>query len=190
MKGEENTMWTSVKLVAVSGSNPTIPEYQTKNSACADIPAHFHSGEVTYFDPNVNKKYIKIPQERGGVKRITIHPQERVMIPTGWRMLIPFGYHIAVNPRSGLSLKSGLCILNAPGTIDADYTDEVFVLLTNISNTSVEVSEGDRVAQLEIIEDVSKSTYFTNGTEEELLAHKAESDRIGGFGSTGIGTNK
>lgn len=186
-------MWTCIKFVPVNGAKPNLPVYQTKQSACADVEAHFHNDKkVKVFNSLANTSFDKVAgkialvdEERDG---LMIYPGERVMIPTGWRMLIPFGWHVAVNPRSGLSLKLGLCVLNAPGTIDADYTDEVFVLLTNTSQVAVPVYEGDRIAQLEIVKNATKEAYFVLGTEEELLAHKAESNRIGGMGSTGVHT--
>lgn len=180
-------MWAAVKFIPVDGATPSLPKFQTKHSACADLEAHFHSQEVTVYDPHTNtKNKILLKQTVDAVKCITVYPKERVLIPTGWRMLIPFGFHASIKPRSGVSLKLGLTIVNSPGTIDADYTDEVFVIVKNDTYVPVAITDGDRIAQLEIVKNEVNHVYFQEGTEEELLAHKAESDRVGGFGSTGL----
>jgi dUTP pyrophosphatase len=77
-----------------------------------------------------------------------VRPFERVPIPTGLYLEIPEGYEGQIRPRSGLAYKQGLTILNAPGTIDPDYRGEVKVLLINLSQESVAVQDGDRIAQL------------------------------------------
>lgn len=79
---------------------------------------------------------------------ITLKPLERVLIPTGLFFDIPEGYEIQVRPRSGLALKRGLTVLNTPGTVDANYTGEVGVVLVNLSNEDQIIEPGERVAQL------------------------------------------
>lgn len=109
---------------------------------------------------------------------LTIQPNERVMIPTGLAFQIPLGYEIQVRPRSGLSFKKGLTVVNAPGTIDSDYRGEVKVLAINLGTEPVEVEHGMRVAQL-----VLQKVEQINWQQSDKLS---TSDRdAGGFGSTG-----
>lgn len=111
-------------------------------------------------------------------EEVTIGPLARVLVPTGFAIALPQGYEAQVRPRSGLALQSGLTILNAPGTIDADYRDEVKILLINLGDQPVYLRRGDRIAQL-IVAPVSRVQW------EEVGELKA-TDRKGGFGHTGI----
>ena len=79
---------------------------------------------------------------------ITLKPLERILVPTGLYFDIPDGYEIQVRPRSGLALKRGLTVLNTPGTLDANYTGEVGVILINLSSEEQTIEPGERVAQL------------------------------------------
>src|SRR5215510_1925596 len=79
---------------------------------------------------------------------LTILPLGRALIPTGFALALPKGYEAQIRPRSGLALRAGMTILNAPGTIDADYRDEVKILLINLGDEPVRVQRGDRIAQL------------------------------------------
>lgn len=135
-----------------ASANPA-PAYETIDSAGMDLRAH-----------------LPAPLEIG--------PGERTLIPTGLRMEIPRGYEGQVRPRSGLALERGLTVLNAPGTIDADYRGEVGVILINHSAKPQSIEPGDRIAQLVIAAIVRA---------EMLEVDKlAGSDRgVGGFGSTG-----
>ena len=81
---------------------------------------------------------------------VTLRPLERRLIPTGLYIALPEGYEAQVRPRSGLALKHGLTVLNAPGTIDADYRGEVGVVLINLSQEDFVVNDGERIAQLVI----------------------------------------
>lgn len=103
----------------------------------------------------------------------------RSLIPTGLRLEIPPGYEGQVRPRSGLALKRGLTVLNAPGTIDADYRGEVGVILINLSREPQRIEPGERIAQL-VFAPVARAVLV----EAESLA---DSERgAGGFGSTGV----
>lgn len=109
----------------------------------------------------------------------TIYPMGRILVNTGLRMRIPEGYTGMVCPRSGLALKHGLTVLNAPGIVDAGYRGEVGVILYNASNMPFQIHEGDRIAQMVFVR------------AEHATFHKTmrldESDRgVDGFGSTGI----
>jgi dUTP pyrophosphatase len=109
---------------------------------------------------------------------LTIQPGEYALVPTGVKLAIPEGMEGQVRPRSGLALKHGVTVLNAPGTIDADYRGEVKVMLINLGKIPFEVSPGDRIAQI-VFAYVQKIEIFRTN---EL----PESERgSGGFGSTG-----
>jgi len=107
---------------------------------------------------------------------LTILPFGRALVPTGFALALPRGYEAQVRPRSGLALRSGLTILNAPGTIDADYRDEVKVLLINLGDQPVRIQRGDRIAQL-VIAPVTRVQW----QEVDQLDATA---RSGGFGHT------
>ena len=109
---------------------------------------------------------------------ITLGPLERTIIGTGLKMALPEGFEAQVRPRSGLAAKHGLSVLNAPGTIDADYRGEIGVILVNLSNESFTIQPGERIAQLVIAkhEQVRWKLQETLDTTER---------GAGGFGSTG-----
>jgi dUTP pyrophosphatase len=109
---------------------------------------------------------------------LTIVPLGRALLPTGFAIALPQGYEAQVRPRSGLALRSGLTILNAPGTIDADYRDEVQVLLINLGDQPVTIQRGDRIAQL-IVAPVTRVRW----QEVEELD---PTERKGGFGHTDV----
>lgn len=109
---------------------------------------------------------------------IVLEPGKRVLVPTGIAIALPLGYEAQVRPRSGLAWRSGLTVVNAPGTIDSDYRGEVVVLLVNLSKDPVEVQPGDRVAQM-VIAPVIQATV-------EEVTELSDSERgAGGFGHTG-----
>lgn len=140
----------SVRVQRRTG-NP-LPEYETAGSAGMDLRADL--GEP-----------------------LRLAPGERALVPTGLRLEIPAGFEGQVRPRSGLALKRGLSVLNAPGTIDADYRGEVGVILINHSGEEQVVEPGDRIAQI----------VFAPVTRAELTetGQLGASSRGGGFGSTG-----
>lgn len=110
---------------------------------------------------------------------VRIEPGSRVLIPTGFRMALPEGYEAQIRPRSGLAWRNGITMLNAPGTIDADYRGEVKVLAINHGEEPFTVQHGDRIAQM-VIAPVFRATVVR---VEDLDA----TDRgTGGFGSTGV----
>ncbi len=133
-----------------------LPHYASNDAAGADLKAFLPDAPIT-LSPN------------GG----------RALIPTGLILEIPPGYEGQVRPRSGLAVKHGVTVLNAPGTIDADYRGEVKVILINHGNEEFLIRNGDRIAQL-IIAPVIKAQYIpTHST--------SRTDRgSGGFGSTGV----
>jgi dUTP pyrophosphatase len=111
---------------------------------------------------------------------ITIGPGDRAGVGTGLAIAIPLGWEGQVRPRSGLALRHGLTVLNAPGTIDADYRGEVIVLLVNTGREVVRIEPGTRIAQL-VIAPVAQAALRV------VLALPASGRGAGGFGSTGGG---
>jgi dUTP pyrophosphatase len=111
---------------------------------------------------------------------LTIPPRGRAGVPTGLVLAIPEGYEGQVRPRSGLALRHGVTVLNAPGTIDADYRGELGVILVNFGDAPFRVRRGDRIAQL-VIAPVTRAAL----AEAPSLEPTARGE--GGFGSTGLG---
>jgi dUTP pyrophosphatase len=109
---------------------------------------------------------------------LIIAPQARALVPTGIAIGLPPGYEAQVRPRSGLAARHGLTVLNAPGTIDADYRGEVQVLLINLGSESVAVARGMRIAQLVIAP-------VTHAQLREVALLSETLRGFGGFGSTG-----
>ena len=143
-----------MKLQIVNKSDNAMPAYETVNSAGMDLRAYLPDGELV------------------------IKPMQRVLVPTGLFMEIPVGYEGQVRPRSGLAIKSGITVLNSPGTIDADYRGEVKVILINLSDVDFVIKSGDRIAQLVIAKHGQMEV-----VEVETLS---ETERgAGGFGHTG-----
>ena len=143
-----------MKLNIVNKSNNALPAYETVNSAGMDLRAYLPDGELV------------------------IKPMQRALVPTGLFMEIPVGYEGQVRPRSGLAIKSGITVLNSPGTIDADYRGEVKVILINLSDADFVIKSGDRIAQLVIAKHEQPEV-----VEVQVLS---ETERgTGGFGHTG-----
>lgn len=141
----------NVKIINTS-SHP-LPHYETVGSAGMDLRAHIQES-------------------------IVLEPFQRTAVPTGLFIELPLGFEAQVRPRSGLSLKTGLSIPNAPGTIDSDYRGEIKVIVANLSNEMVTINHGDRIAQMVI------AKYEQIKWEE--VSQISESERgSGGFGSTG-----
>lgn len=111
---------------------------------------------------------------------LSIPPGGRALVPTGLCIALPHGFEGQVRPRSGLALKHGVTVLNAPGTIDADYRGEVQVALVNLGSWAYVVERGARIAQL-VVAPVTQVAF----TEVEALDATARG--AGGFGSTGLG---
>ncbi len=144
-----------LKLPHYDGSFP-LPTYETTGAAGADVRASLGAGE-----------------------KLVIKPGERFLVPTGLAMEIPHGFEVQVRPRSGLSFKTGLMVLNSPGTIDSDYRGEVKVILGNLGTKEEVISHGDRIAQL-VLAPVIQANYVV--AESDLSSTERGT---GGFGSTG-----
>ncbi|MGA8853881.1 MAG: dUTP diphosphatase [Christiangramia sp.] len=109
---------------------------------------------------------------------ITLKPLERAIVKTGLYVELPLGFEAQVRPRSGLAAKKGITVLNAPGTIDADYRGEIGVILVNLSNEDFVVNNGERIAQMVI----AKHEHIS-WKEVDILGETSRG--AGGFGSTG-----
>ncbi len=116
-----------------------------------------------------------LPEDRP----LELAPGARALVPTGLRIAIPEGYEAQVRPRSGLALRLGLTVLNAPGTIDSDYRGELGVLLVNLGAATVTLRRGERIAQL-VLAPVARLAW-----DERPVAPDATARGTGGFGSTG-----
>ena len=110
---------------------------------------------------------------------IVLHPLEHRLIPTGLFISLPEGYEAQVRPRSGLAFKHGITVLNAPGTIDADYRGEIGVLLVNLSNTDFVVNDGERIAQMLIARHEQGNFIEVDQLDETERG-------TGGYGHTGV----
>ena len=110
---------------------------------------------------------------------ITLEPLGRAIVKTGLFIELPIGYEAQVRPRSGLAAKNGITVLNAPGTVDADYRGEIGVILVNLSNVPFTVENGERIAQL-IIAKHERAEWI----EVQELSETSRGE--GGFGSTGV----
>ena len=113
------------------------------------------------------------------LESITLKPLERAIIKTGLFIALPKGFEAQIRPRSGLAAKHGITVLNAPGTIDADYRGEIGVILVNLSNDEFTIYDGDRVAQMVIAKFEHTKWHEVSVLDE---THRGK----GGFGSTGI----
>ncbi len=110
---------------------------------------------------------------------ITLKPLERTIVKTGLFIELPIGYEAQVRPRSGLAAKNGVTVLNAPGTVDADYRGEIGVILVNLSNEDFTIQNGERIAQLVIAKHERAEWILVQELSETLRGE-------GGFGSTGV----
>ena len=142
-----------MKVKIVNKSAYPTPSYATEKSAGMDLKA------------DINEP-------------VTLGPLERALIPTGLYIALPDGTEAQVRPRSGLAAKHGISVLNAPGTIDADYRGEVKVILVNLSNEPFAVNPGERIAQM-VVAQYAKVEW----EEVEILDETQRGE--GGFGSTG-----
>jgi dUTP pyrophosphatase len=157
--------------------NIVLPKFATKQAACFDLSFQA-AGKVEYSGyNNYNAPFTRV-MPNGSIK---IMPGDRVLVPTGLIFDIPERYSVRIHPRSGLSYKQGLVLANLEAVIDSDYVQETFVLLTNRSDVSQIINNGDRIAQAELI----KSEEYV--LWEIFEAPNQKTDRNGGLGSTGIG---
>jgi len=144
----------SISIKIINKSDHPTPSYETSSSAGMDLRANIENPVI-------------------------LKPLERAIIKTGLFIALPQGFEAQVRPRSGLAAKHGISVLNAPGTIDADYRGEIGVILVNLSNENYNINNGDRVAQMII------ARYAYTKWEEVNVLDETKRGK-GGFGSTGI----
>lgn len=142
-----------MKVKIINRSHHALPRYETALSAGMDVRANLS-------------------------EPIVLGSLERALVPTGLYVELPAGYEMQVRPRSGLAAKYGLTVLNAPGTVDADYRGEVKVILANLSAEAFTINDGERIAQLVVAQHAQ--------VEWEEVEELSDTSRgAGGFGSTG-----
>jgi len=142
-----------MEIKIINTSEHPLPQYETAHAAGMDLRASI-------------------------IEEMILKPLQRLLVPTGLFIELPIGYEAQIRPRSGLAYKHGISIVNAPGTIDADYRGEIKVLLVNLSDTDFKIVNGDRIAQMV----VAKHETISWQTVEEL----GETARgKGGYGHTG-----
>ncbi|ATG36540.1 deoxyuridine 5'-triphosphate nucleotidohydrolase Dut [Phaeobacter piscinae] len=132
-----------------------LPAYQTAEAAGADLRAN-------------------LPDRA----RLTLVPGARALVPTGLRLEIPQGYEVQIRPRSGLALKHGITLPNAPGTIDSDYRGPLGVIVMNAGDAPFEIAHGDRIAQMVVAPVLQARFQLVDGLSDSARGS-------GGFGSTG-----
>lgn len=143
-----------MKVKIINHSKHELPTYKTNASAGMDLMANIDTS-------------------------IILKPLERALVPTGLHIELPLDYEAQIRPRSGLAIKKGVGVLNAPGTIDADYRGEIKVILVNLSNEDFIIEDGERIAQMVVA--------AHEKVEWEEVEKLLETERgAGGFGSTGI----
>jgi len=144
---------SSIEIKIINISDNPLPDYTTAGSSGMDIRANLSESSA-------------------------ISPMERILIPTGIFLEIPYGYEVQIRPRSGMAIKNGITCLNTPGTIDADYRGEIKVILINLSLEQQVINHGDRIAQM-IVQKVEKAIWVE--TKKINVTERNE----GGFGHTG-----
>lgn len=142
-----------MNIQIINNSKHATPNYETAGAAGMDLRA------------NIDEAII-------------LKPLERAIIKTGLSIALPIGFEAQVRPRSGLAAKKGITVLNAPGTIDADYRGEIGVILVSLSNEVFTVNDGERIAQLII-------AIHARVSWEEVKTLSTTERGAGGFGSTG-----
>ncbi len=151
-----------LRVTRTEAADPEVPlpEYATAGAAGADLRANF------------------APEARA--VGCLLAPGARALVPTGLRLEIPAGFEVQVRPRSGLALRHGVTVANAPGTIDADYRGPLGVILVNLGAAPVRLRHGERIAQM-VLAPVTRARF-------EAVAALSDTPRgAGGFGSTGRG---
>ena len=147
-------MTEMTKVRIINSSHHPMPSYATEHSAGMDVRANLESP-------------------------VKLAPMQRVLVHTGHRIALPHGYECQIRPRSGLALKHGITVANAPGTIDADYRGEIGVILINLSSEPFVINDGERICQM-VIAPYSRVEW------EPAESLDATERGEGGFGHTGV----
>lgn len=144
-----------MQVKIINQSKHALPEYETPHSAGMDLRA------------NIDKP-------------ITLKPLERILVPTGLFIELPVGYEAQIRPRSGLAIKHGISLVNAPGTIDSDYRGEIKAIVVNLSDTPFVINDGERICQMVVARHERVEWMPVERLEETVRG-------AGGFGHTGAG---
>lgn len=168
---------TPPMIVELLHVNATLPRRATAQSAGYDLEARvFGLRSVTVYAPSNYEHQRTVEQVTPLKQGFSLYPGERAMVPLGFRATLPDGYEAQIRPRSGMSLKTGVSLVNSPGTVDADFPNEWHILLENRSEAVAKILEGQAIAQMvlakfEVLELVEGNVVQTT-------------DRTGGYGST------
>ncbi len=167
------------------------PERSTERSAGYDVRAHLTRGPVRVYRHERGAVAEESPEssqatgsgcagdgDASPLPWITLQPGDRALIPTGFRARLPDGYEAQIRMRSSIAWKRGIIVPNAPGTVDADYPDEWFVLVLNASGSPQRITHGERIAQIVL------NRHATLEWREGEVG--ISTDRVGGLGSTGV----
>lgn len=144
-----------INVKIINRSHHPMPDYATPGAAGMDVRAY-------------------LPD-----KPIVLQPLQRALVPTGLSIQLPQGYECQIRPRSGLALKSGISIVNTPGTVDCDYRGEIGVIVINLSDTPFTINDGERICQMVI-------TRYTRVEWEEVKEIDRTVRGDGAFGHTGV----
>lgn len=143
-----------MKVKIINQSKHPLPEYETPHAAGLDLRANLD-------------------------EPVTLSSLERALIPTGLFIELPAGYEAQIRPRSGLAIKHGISLVNAPGTIDADYRGEIKVIVINLSREPFTITDGERICQMVVAKHERVAWEATNELNKTLRGE-------GGFGHTGV----
>lgn len=143
-----------ISVSIINKSPHPLPEYQTLGSSGMDLRA-----------------WLNEP--------VTLRPMQRILIPTGIYMELPNGYEAQIRPRSGIAIKRGITVVNAPGTIDSDYRGEIKVAIINLSDEEQVITDGERIAQMIIAAYIQ-----VRWNETDIIADTQRG--AGGFGHSGV----
>lgn len=153
-----------------------LPEYGSEWAACFDLKAGLRDGDnIRLFTSTNGEKWRKVVN-----KKVVLNHRERMLVPTGLVFDLREGEVLRIHPRSGLALKTGIIISNCEGIVDADYVQQTYVMLTNVSKEPFEIMDGMRIAQAEV------ATFQQYVIEQTDVEPEDKTSRTGGFGSTGV----
>lgn len=143
-----------IKIKVINRSNHPLPSYETPSAAGMDVRACLD-------------------------EPVVLKPMQRALIPTGLSIELPHGYECQMRPRSGLSLRSGITLVNTPGTVDSDFRGEIGAIVINLSDQEFVINDGERICQMVI-------TSYTHAEWEQVKRLDETVRGDGGFGHTGI----
>lgn len=153
-----------------------MPEYGSDWAACFDLKASLRDEDTVTVYGRTNEK-VKRKIQNGSV---VLFADERMLVPTGLVFDLFEGTSLRIHPRSGLSLKNGIVVANCEGIVDADYVQQTYVMLRNMSDIPFTIKDGDRIAQGEMAPVFRPEVLLSDSEPEE------KTNRTGGFGSTGV----